>query len=149
SEGLYLVDIQAEREPEITEAVGTSTEEKHSQEDASGRSEAEDGSQELIPLIRTITGIRAIGRREDGSIHIESVRDIQKELLKLLLEHHYILREMHQRGGDLDEIYRKYFEKAGESDGSEHTKDGTEHKAGNKDPENLFRKGLAWLLKDD
>ncbi len=149
SEGLYLVDIQAEREPEITEAVGTSTEEKHSQEDASGRSEAEDGSQELIPLIRTIPGIRAIGRREDGSIHIESVRDIQKELLKLLLEHHYILREMHQRGGDLDEIYRKYFEKAGESDGSEHTKDGTEHKAGNKDPENLFRKGLAWLLKDD
>ena len=35
------------------------------------------------------------------------------ELFRKLADAGYLLSELHERGGDLDEIYRKYFEKAG------------------------------------
>ncbi len=88
NEGLFMLDIRAEREDGAADTDGT-----------------------LSQLLRGIAGIRLVGKREDGSIHIESNRDIRRELLELLSAQHYVLQEMHQRGGDLDEIYRKYFEK--------------------------------------
>ncbi len=89
NEGLFMLDIRAEREDGAEDAEGDA----------------------LSRLLRGITGIRLIGKREDGSLHIESNRDIRRELLSLLSSQQYVLQEMHQRGGDLDEIYRKYFER--------------------------------------
>ena len=63
-------------------------------------------------MVRAIDGVSIIGHRVDGSVHIEANRDIQKDLLKTLVEADYTVREMHQEGGDLTEIYRKYFEAA-------------------------------------
>ena len=63
-------------------------------------------------LLRGIPGVSIIGRRVDGSIHVEATRDIQQDLMKVLVSHDYTVREMHQEGGDLTEIYRKYFEAA-------------------------------------
>lgn len=64
-------------------------------------------------MVRSITGVRLVGVKEDGTLHVESNRDIRAELFQKLMESGYLLSELHERGGDLDEIYRKYFEKAG------------------------------------
>jgi ABC-2 type transport system ATP-binding protein len=37
-------------------------------------------------------------------------------MTKFLGENGYTILHLHQRGGDLDEIYRRYFEKAGQED---------------------------------
>lgn len=63
-------------------------------------------------MLRSISGVDIIGRRMDGTVHIEASRDIQKDLLRALVDADYTVREMHQEGGDLTEIYRKYFEAA-------------------------------------
>ena len=39
--------------------------------------------------------------------------DIKRELLRRSLDAGYTLTHLRQRGNDLDEIYRRYFEKAG------------------------------------
>lgn len=61
-----------------------------------------------------ILGIQKEGRR----FMITSKTDIRPQLTKFLGEHDYTVMHLHQRGGDLDEIYRRYFEKAGQNDGS-------------------------------
>lgn len=61
-----------------------------------------------------ILGIAKEGRR----FMITSKKDIRPQLTKFLGEHDYTVMHLHQRGGDLDEIYRRYFEKAGQSDES-------------------------------
>ncbi len=71
-------------------------------------------------MIRSIKGVTIIGRRVDGMVHIEATRDIQKELLRALVDADYTVREMHQEGGDLTEIYRKYFEAAEAEEGGSH-----------------------------
>jgi len=81
NEGLYMVDIRVEPADE-----------------------------RITGLIRQMDGVRSIGKKTDGSLHIESGKDIRKGLLTMLLDNDYTLTEMHERGGDLDEIYRKYFE---------------------------------------
>ena len=63
--------------------------------------------------MRGIAGVRLVGVKEDGTLHVESGRDIRAELFRKLADAGYLLSELHERGGDLDEIYRKYFEKAG------------------------------------
>ncbi|MFR7717260.1 MAG: ABC transporter ATP-binding protein, partial [Lachnospiraceae bacterium] len=57
-----------------------------------------------------ILGIAKEGRR----FMITSKKDIRPQLTKFLGEHDYTVMHLHQRGGDLDEIYRRYFEKAGQ-----------------------------------
>ena len=69
-----------------------------------------------------ILGIAKEGRR----FMITSKKDIRPQLTKFLGEHDYTVMHLHQRGGDLDEIYRRYFEKAGQSDENS----GTEKKHG-------------------
>ena len=52
-------------------------------------------------------------------IACQSDRDIRRAVTRLAAERDWIIQQLHQRGGDLDEIYRRYFEKAGENDDSE------------------------------
>ena len=41
---------------------------------------------------------------------------VVEAVIRLLVEHGYVPQRLYQRGGDLDEIYHKYFEKAGAQD---------------------------------
>ncbi len=110
NEGLFMLDIRASRLS------------------ADNAEDGEADGERLRSLIRSIPGVRVIGRREDGSLHIESGCDIRQALLEMLSAQGYLLEEMHQRGGDLDEIYRKYFEKgedAYDSGKGSRTDDGT------------------------
>ena len=79
-----------------------------------------------------ILGIAKEGRR----FMITSKKDIRPQLTKVLGEHDYTVMHLHQRGGDLDEIYRRYFEKAGQSDESNKSetkrKHGWKHKSAGK-----------------
>lgn len=101
NEGLYMVDFRAEKNNESK-------------------------TEELKALVRGIEGVRLVGVKEDGTLHVESGRDIRAELFRKLTDAGYLLSELHERGGDLDEIYRKYFEKAG---GDENYDNRTEHKS--------------------
>ena len=79
-----------------------------------------------------ILGIAKEGRR----FMITSKKDIRPQLTKFLGEHDYTVMHLNQRGGDLDEIYRRYFEKAGQSDESNKSetkrKHGWKHKSAGK-----------------
>ena len=79
-----------------------------------------------------ILGIAKEGRR----FMITSKKDIRPQLTKFLGEHDYTVMHLHQRGGDLDEIYRRYFEKAGQNDESNKSetkrKHGWKHKSAGK-----------------
>ena len=151
NEGLYMVDFRAEKTangPMTTEhraAVEPGTE--HGAMNAtvetlasttetvtSGKSggAAEDRAasetEELKSLVRGIAGVRLVGVKEDGTLHVESGRDIRAELFQKLTDAGYLLSELHERGGDLDEIYRKYFEKAGGDENYDNRTNHTENK---------------------
>ena len=134
NEGLYMVDFRAEKTTdgpmaiEHRAAVKTGTE--HGAMNATAETLASDHGtstiDELKSLVRGIEGVRLVGVKEDGTLHVESGRDIRAELFRKLTDAGYLLSELHERGGDLDEIYRKYFEKAG---GDENYDNRTEHKS--------------------
>ena len=151
NEGLYMVDLRAEKSangPMTTEhrtAVETGTEQGAMNATAetlasttetvtSGKSggAAEDRAasetEELKSLVRGIAGVRLVGVKEDGTLHVESGRDIRAELFRKLTDAGYLLSELHERGGDLDEIYRKYFEKAGGDENYDNRTNHTENK---------------------
>ena len=151
NEGLYMVDFRAEKTangPTATEhraAVEPGTEHGAMNATAetlasttetvtSGKSggAAEDRAasetEELKSLVRGIAGVRLVGVKEDGTLHVESGRDIRAELFQKLTDAGYLLSELHERGGDLDEIYRKYFEKAGGDENYDNRANRTENK---------------------
>ncbi len=151
NEGLYMVDFRAEKTangPMTTEhraAVEPGTEHGAMNATAetlasttetvtSGKSggAAEDRAasetEELKSLVRGIAGVRLVGVKEDGTLHVESGRDIRAELFRKLTDAGYLLSELHERGGDLDEIYRKYFEKAGGDENYDNRTNHTENK---------------------
>ncbi len=151
NEGLYMVDFRAEKTangPTATEhraAVEPGTEHGAMNATAetlasttetvtSGKSggTAEDRAasetEELKSLVRGIAGVRLVGVKEDGTLHVESGRDIRAELFRKLTDAGYLLSEFHERGGDLDEIYRKYFEKAGGDENYDNRTNHTENK---------------------
>lgn len=151
NEGLYMVDFRAEKTangPMTTKhraAVETGTERGTMKTTAetlasttetvtSGKSggAAEDRAasetEELKSLVRGIAGVRLVGVKEDGTLHVESGRDIRAELFQKLTDAGYLLSELHERGGDLDEIYRKYFEKAGGDENYDNRTNHTENK---------------------
>ena len=149
NEGLYMVDFRAEKMEDdqhagnhrtaveagtahgamnataetLASTLGTATSGK-SGGAAEDRTASE--TEELKTLVRGIAGVRLVGVKEDGTLHVESGRDIRAELFRKLADAGYLLSELHERGGDLDEIYRKYFEKAG---GDENYDNRTEHKS--------------------
>ena len=65
-------------------------------------------------LLRQIPEVHSLQQDADGLLHVESGRDIRREVTAMLVKNGYTLLQMRQRGGDLDEIYQRYFEKAGE-----------------------------------
>ena len=72
----------------------------------------------FIGGIKSVTGVS----KEGNTFVISSSEDLRSEMTKFLGMNDYKLLHMHQKGGDLDEIYRVYFEEAdkeerGESDG--------------------------------
>ncbi len=75
---------------------------------------AEPLDRRLTELVAGLPGVEAVTSDPDGRMRVESRRDVRRELVRLLLEQNYEISHLRQRGGDLDEIYRRFFEKAGE-----------------------------------
>ena len=151
NEGLYMVDFRAEKTANEQRAAahravsdayaerGTmnataetlaSTTETVTPGKSGGAAEdrAASETEELKSLVRGIAGVRLVGVKEDGTLHVESGRDIRAELFQKLTDAGYLLSELHERGGDLDEIYRKYFEKAGGDENYDNRTNHTENK---------------------
>jgi ABC-2 type transport system ATP-binding protein len=71
---------------------------------------------QILKMLAEQDGIQKI-EKEGNRFLISSSKDIRKQVTKFIGEHeYYTILHLHQRGGDLDEIYRRYFEKAGQSD---------------------------------
>ena len=78
--------------------------------------------------LKEITGIS----KEGNTFVISSSEDLRSGITKFLGMHEYKLLHMHQKGGDLDEIYRIYFEEA-EREGDElNDKGSRKHRFGRK-----------------
>ena len=90
---------------------------------------------QILGMLSAQQGILKI-EKEGRRFMITSKKDIRPQLTKFLGEHDYTVMHLHQRGGDLDEIYRRYFEKAGQSDESDKSetkrKHGWKHKTAGK-----------------
>lgn len=71
-----------------------------------------------------VTGIH----REGSRFLVSSSVDIRGELTKFLGENGYSILHLHQRGGDLEEIYRRYFEKAGQNNERNEFETGKKHR---------------------
>ncbi len=100
-DGMHVLDIKAQRQnPDGSIPQG-------SQEEADAL---------LRTLIGKIAGVSCVTENANGMIHMEADHNIEAELLGLIVGNGFVLREMHERGGDLDDIYTKYFEKAGDKD---------------------------------
>lgn len=69
----------------------------------------------LLMKIQGQNGVEKIEKEGDMFI-VQSTMDLRRELAEYLVTAGYTILHMHQRGGDLDEIYRLYFEKAGQND---------------------------------
>ncbi len=65
--------------------------------------------------------------KEGNCFMISSSLDIRSALTRFLGENGYSILHLHQRGGDLDEIYRRYFKKAGQCDERKEFKNKKKH----------------------
>jgi ABC-2 type transport system ATP-binding protein len=72
----------------------------------------------LLGMLYKQKGVEKIEKEGDKFI-ITSKTDLRGELTGYLGANGYTVLHLHQRGGDLDEIYRRYFEKAGQSNGKD------------------------------
>ena len=81
---------------------------------------------QILGMLSAQQGILKI-EKEGRRFMITSKKDIRPQLTKVLGEHDYTVMHLHQRGGDLDEIYRRYFEKAGQSDESNKSETNKKH----------------------
>lgn len=71
--------------------------------------QAEPMDERLSQLLESIETVKAVNR-EGQSLIIDSTEDIRKEMGQRLVEQGYALLGLKQKGGELDEIYRQYFE---------------------------------------
>ncbi|MBO5056988.1 MAG: ABC transporter ATP-binding protein [Lachnospiraceae bacterium] len=69
----------------------------------------------LKNLLDNMEGILELQKQNEYYV-IRSGYDIRRKLSKLLMENGYTIMLLRPAGSDLDEIYRQYFEKAGETD---------------------------------
>ena len=99
--------------------------------------EAEPADAAMMSMLEKMEHVRSVTADADGLIKIDSQQDVRQQVLKLLLEKGYSVSQLRQEGGDLDEIYRRFFEKAGEQD------DGKQQNGEPK--ENLWQKILRML----
>ncbi len=79
---------------------------------------AEPMDKRLMEMLGTLPYVKKLHQDADDMISIESSQDIRRQLTYMLAENGYDLALLRQRGGDLDEIYKKFFEKAGEQNDS-------------------------------
>ena len=61
-----------------------------------------------------IPGVSSLTELGEEGFRLASGRDIRREVTERLAAGGYTILSLRQRGGDLDEIYRRYFEKAGD-----------------------------------
>ena len=71
--------------------------------------QSEPMDERLPQLLESIETVKAVNR-EGQSLIIDSTEDIRKEMGRRLVEQGYALLGLKQKGGELDEIYRQYFE---------------------------------------
>ena len=69
----------------------------------------------LLGAIAGQDGVQSI-EKEGNMFIVQSAKDMRKALSAFLGKGNYTILHLHQRGGDLDEIYRLYFERAGQID---------------------------------
>lgn len=87
----------------------------------------------LRDIIKGMNGVTDIEKNNDVYV-IRSSFDLRRSLSQKLAEQGYTIMHLRQADSDLDEIYRKYFEKAGEQDG-ENDDRGKKRKTGLSRPE--------------
>lgn len=75
----------------------------------------------LTELLKGTEGVYSVGREENRYM-VGSDRDIANDLAALVLDNGYSLVSISPCGNSLDEIYRRYFEKAGHEDGNSNRK---------------------------
>ena len=73
----------------------------------------------LRDILNGTKGVTNIEKNSDVYV-IHSSFDIRRSLARELAGQGYTIMHLRQAGSDLDEIYRKYFEKAGEQSGADH-----------------------------
>ncbi|HIU88277.1 MAG TPA: ABC transporter ATP-binding protein [Candidatus Avilachnospira avistercoris] len=62
-------------------------------------------------LLESLEGVRSIEREGEHYVVI-SDRDLRRDIQAMAVKEEYLLTRIRQRSSDLDEIYRRYFEKA-------------------------------------
>lgn len=70
-------------------------------------------------FLESLSNVNQVEREGEGYV-VHSSSDIRRELIRRSLDAGFTLTHLRQRGNDLDEIYRRYFEKAGENHGDDH-----------------------------
>lgn len=76
--------------------------------------DAEPRGSQLESLLAKMEHVREV-KQENETLLIRSDADIRGSVMKALLDNGFSPLLLRQRSGDLDEIYRRYFEKAGDS----------------------------------
>jgi len=77
---------------------------------------ADQCDERLQQLLQAVEGVKKVTTDASGKILIVSKQDVRQAVLKQMLDHGYGVSQLRQEGGELDEIYSKFFEKAGERD---------------------------------
>jgi len=69
-------------------------------------------NEKLVELIKSIDGVKEV-KREKSMFLINSAEDVRNTLADQAVRNGYSLSHLRLRGGDLDDIYRRYFSKEG------------------------------------
>ena len=74
---------------------------------------ADPGGERLLERLLSFEGVREAKLEEDICV-VRAAQDMRGQIARELSGEGFALTHLRRRGGDLDEIYAKYFEKAGE-----------------------------------
>jgi ABC-2 type transport system ATP-binding protein len=86
--------------------------------------ETEPCDSRFLGYLEELDGINNITKKGNTFV-ISSSRDMRRDITKFLGTNEYKLLNMHQKGGDLDEIYRVYFEEAEKEGDDQDAKSGS------------------------
>ncbi len=73
---------------------------------------------DLLTALGSIDTVVSASAQEHGVLTLVSSQDIRNQVVETVVDHRATLLKLKQKGGDLEEIYRKYFEKEGEFHGT-------------------------------
>ena len=88
--------------------------------------EVEPCDDRFLGFIHGLDGVKEI-EKEGKKFIIQSSRDLRKDITGFLGQNNYTLLHLRQKGGDLDEIYRCYFEKAEQEEEKNGSKKNSRH----------------------